>query len=99
VEENKELIRADRLQQLHTLHNLAETLEGAAKDIPGVAPTLRDSQLRQQAAVLRDAYVAEPAARLAVVEGEVDEVARQLQKIKAGLAESVGASAVEGKLI
>lgn len=70
VEQNKAHIRADKLQQLHTLHNLADLLgqegiigggggdvpggsRGARGGVPGVAPTLRDSQLAAEAGELR----------------------------------------------
>lgn len=53
VEENRGRIRADKLQQLHALHNLWELLGPEGRGVPGVAPTLRDSQLRQHADAIR----------------------------------------------
>ena len=47
-------IKTDTLQKLHTITNLAEILE--AKH-PGVAPTLRDDELRAEAGKLRDYYM------------------------------------------
>ena len=45
IEEHREKVRTDELQQLHLLHNLKEVLDMKPK---GVAPTLRDHQLREQ---------------------------------------------------
>lgn len=53
VEENRGRVRADKLQQLHAMHNLAELLGPEGRGVPGVAPTLRDSQLRQNADAIR----------------------------------------------
>ncbi len=43
---NAPLIRADPLQKLHTMHNLAELLGPDGKGVPGVVPTLRDTSLQ-----------------------------------------------------
>ena len=45
VEEHKEQLRTDELQQLHALHNLQEIIQLKPE---GLLPTLRDSQLYQQ---------------------------------------------------
>ena len=45
VEEHKEQLRTDELQQLHALHNLQEIIQLKPE---GLVPTLRDSQLYQQ---------------------------------------------------
>jgi hypothetical protein len=72
-------VRTDPLQRLHTLHNLAETLDAigrkaaaaaarsgaAAAAAPQVARTLRDSSLASEAAGIRDAYLASRVADLA----------------------------------
>ena len=50
AESNKELIRIDPLQRLHTLTNLSELL---AAGVQGVARTLRDDQLQSQAEDIR----------------------------------------------
>ncbi|KAL0019181.1 hypothetical protein WJX77_000293 [Trebouxia sp. C0004] len=69
-EQNKEVIRSDKLQRLHTLHNLALLLKKGMEGLPGVAPTLRDGQLEVEAQSLRDGYLAESVAKLAVAEKE-----------------------------
>lgn len=71
VEENKIYIRADKLQQLHTLHNLAAVL---AQDDSSIARTLRDDSLATEAAKLRDEYLNEAVTRLAAAEFELQEV-------------------------
>lgn len=43
---NAPLIRADPLQRLHTLHNLAQLLGTDSRGVPGVVPTLRDATLQ-----------------------------------------------------
>ena len=50
AESNKELIRIDPLQRLHTLTNLSELL---AAGVQGIAHTLRDDQLQSQAEDIR----------------------------------------------
>ncbi|KAK3576517.1 hypothetical protein CHS0354_034193 [Potamilus streckersoni] len=62
VEEHKEQLRTDDLQLLHSLHNLHEILSLKPE---GVAPTLRDDQLQQQAKELKDKYMAKAAAKVA----------------------------------
>lgn len=54
AEENKDRVRADRLQQLHTLHNLALLLESGGLPRGEVVPTLRDSTLKQEADEIRE---------------------------------------------
>ena len=74
-EQNKKVIRSDKLQRLHTLHNLALLLKKGMEGLPGVAPTLRDDQLEVEAQSLRDGYLAESVAKLAVADKEyVDSV-------------------------
>ena len=67
-EQNKEVIRADKLQKLHTLHNLAQLLKQGVEGVPGVPHTLRDSTLETEAQSLRDGYLAESIAKLAVAD-------------------------------
>ena len=74
IEENKQHISADKLQQLHTLHNLAGVLAGPARSDASVPRTLRDDSLMNEAETLRDGYLAEVTAKLAVAEGELKEV-------------------------
>ncbi len=50
-EQNKELIRVDPLQRLHTLTNLAQLL--AEGPPPGVPRTLRDGSLAADAEAIR----------------------------------------------
>ena len=45
VEEHKDRIRTDDLQQLHAMFNLDEILQSRPE---GVQPTLRDGQLKEQ---------------------------------------------------
>ena len=53
AENNKGQIKADSLQQLHALHNLAVLL-GPGQALPqGVAPTLRDGRLQADADEIR----------------------------------------------
>ena len=52
--EHEGRIKTDTLQRLHTITNLAEILEAGH---PGVAPTLRDDQLRAEALKLREYYM------------------------------------------
>ena len=55
AESNKELIRIDPLQRLHTLTNLSELL---AAGVQGIARTLRDDQLQSQAEDIRQVCTA-----------------------------------------
>ena len=84
VEENKIYIRADKLQQLHTLHNLAAVLAGPAQGDASVPRTLRDDSLATEATKLRDEYLMEAAMRIAAAEGELQEVRMHAAK---GIAE------------
>ena len=43
-------LKTDTLQRLHTISNLAELLEAAH---PGIQPTIRDDNLRQEAKELK----------------------------------------------
>ena len=49
---NAALVRADPLQRMHTLHNLAELLSAQGGPPPGVARTLRDDKLADEAAAI-----------------------------------------------
>ena len=50
----KEHLKADSLQQLHAMHNLAVML-GPSGSLPaGVAPTLRDATLQKDADSIRE---------------------------------------------
>lgn len=50
AEANKELIRVDPLQKLHTLSNLAQLISDGVRGIPR---TLRDDSLRAEADAIR----------------------------------------------
>lgn len=58
-EQNKELIRVDPLQRLHTLTNLAQLLAGGPP--PGVPRTLRDGSLAADAEAIRQVCSTVPA--------------------------------------
>lgn len=49
----KEEVTLDKLQLIHTMHNLGEVLSTA----PPVAPTLRDSSLREDCKKLEEKYI------------------------------------------
>lgn len=66
-------MRSDKLQKLHTLHNLAGLVKQGVGGLPGVAPTLRDGQLEDEAQRLRDGYLAESVAKLAAAQKEFDD--------------------------
>ena len=51
---HKESLKADSLQQLHAMHNLASLLAPAEKLPVGIAPTLRDATLQKDANSIRD---------------------------------------------
>ena len=51
---HKASLKADSLQQLHAMHNLASFLDPAQKLPPGVAPTLRDGSLQKDADSIRE---------------------------------------------
>ena len=69
AEANKGMIRADPLQRLHTMHNLAEQMDKGRLPA-GVARTLRDASLLEQAAEIRDHYLAETTAKFAAAAQE-----------------------------
>ncbi|CAK0735069.1 hypothetical protein CVIRNUC_000523 [Coccomyxa viridis] len=77
AESNKELIRIDPLQRLHTLTNLSELL---AAGVQGIARTLRDDQLQSQAEDIRQEYLAQWVAKVSSAEkdyrGAVDQMER-----------------------
>eukprot|EP00058_Branchiostoma_floridae_P018800 XP_002604289.1 hypothetical protein BRAFLDRAFT_125252 [Branchiostoma floridae] len=54
VQEHEGRLKTDKLQRLHTLHNLAGLLH---RKLSGVAPTLRDDQLMKQAEELKTYYM------------------------------------------
>uniref|UniRef100_A0A1Y1LAC0 RING-type domain-containing protein n=3 Tax=Photinus pyralis TaxID=7054 RepID=A0A1Y1LAC0_PHOPY len=52
-EEDKKQLTIDKLQLIHTMHNLAEIIE----TYPNMPPTLRDQQLRQDCLNLQEKYL------------------------------------------
>ncbi|XP_070568700.1 E3 ubiquitin-protein ligase SHPRH-like [Ptychodera flava] len=54
VEEHKGQLKTDSLQRLHALHNLHELL---SQNHPGIDPTLRDSQLKNEAEDIKSTYM------------------------------------------
>ncbi|KAF4525763.1 hypothetical protein B566_EDAN002025 [Ephemera danica] len=56
IEQNKDKVKADRLQRVHTLHNLAELLEIHSDNL-NIPRTTRDATLRQEAAELETTYL------------------------------------------
>lgn len=79
-EQNKEVIRTDKLQKLHTLHNLAQLLKEGLQGVTGVPPTLRDSTVETEAQSLRDGYLAESIAKLAVAAKEYQDALGAMNK-------------------
>eukprot|EP00955_Chlamydomonas_euryale_P069924 360624-Chlamydomonas_euryale.AAC.2 len=53
IEANKADVRTDKLQRLHTCHNLSTLLEDPRGLPEGVAPTLRDGSLVAEAEAIR----------------------------------------------
>ncbi|KAI0211430.1 E3 ubiquitin-protein ligase SHPRH [Lamellibrachia satsuma] len=83
VEEHKDELRTDELQQLHTLHNMDELLKGHGS---AVAPTLRDSLLSQQANEVREKYLVKAAASVTVAEESWVPVRTSVSELKNQLA-------------
>ncbi|XP_069684447.1 E3 ubiquitin-protein ligase SHPRH isoform X2 [Periplaneta americana] len=54
AEEYKDKLKTDKLQMIHTLHNLADMLDGHHE---GISPTLRDDKLREEARALEQKYM------------------------------------------
>ncbi|CAL5225440.1 g8258 [Coccomyxa viridis] len=77
AESNKDLIRIDPLQRLHTLTNLSELLESG---VQGIARTLRDDQLQKQAEEIRQEYLAQWVAKVAAAEKEYRNVTKQINR-------------------
>ena len=89
-EHNKDMIRADKLQKLHTLHNLAQLVkQGALEGLSGVPHTLRDGTLQTEAQSLRDGYLAESIAKLAVADKDYQD-ALHAMNTPAALSDDLG---------
>nr|XP_032829241.1 E3 ubiquitin-protein ligase SHPRH-like [Petromyzon marinus]XP_032829242.1 E3 ubiquitin-protein ligase SHPRH-like [Petromyzon marinus]XP_032829243.1 E3 ubiquitin-protein ligase SHPRH-like [Petromyzon marinus] len=70
-EEHKEKLKTDSLQRLHATHNLIELL---GRHRAGIAPTLRDDRLQEEAEQLRHRYMSK-------YEAEVREAHAALQPV------------------
>ncbi|XP_076076399.1 E3 ubiquitin-protein ligase SHPRH-like isoform X3 [Mytilus galloprovincialis] len=84
VEEHKEELRTDELQQLHALHNLQEIMALKPK---GLAPTLRDDQLSDQAKDIRHKYMARAEAKVTQAQQHLKSVQDNLNQVKDEFAE------------
>lgn len=69
---NESLIKADKLQILHTVFNLKHVLHK-----PGVGKTLEDSDLEAKIQALENSYMSEPSARLDSQSFELDQILKQ----------------------
>lgn len=70
--ENESLIKADKLQILHTVFNLKQIL-----DRPGVGKTISDSDLENKVRALENSYISEPTARLDMQYHELNQIKNQ----------------------
>jgi len=73
---NDSLIKADKLQILHTVFNLKQIL-----DKPGVGKTLEDGKLENRIQSLENAYMSEPSARLDFQDADLDQIRKQEDEI------------------
>ncbi|NXO08447.1 SHPRH ligase, partial [Oriolus oriolus] len=77
-EEHKEKLKTDSLQRLHSTHNLMELL---AKH-PGIPPTLRDSQLAEEAEQLRQHYMSKSNAEVAEAHQALQPVLQTIRELQ-----------------
>ncbi|XP_052087534.1 E3 ubiquitin-protein ligase SHPRH-like [Mytilus californianus] len=84
VEEHKEELRTDELQQLHALHNLQEVMALKPK---GLEPTLRDGQLSDQANDIRHRYMTRAEAKVTQAQQHLKSVQDNLNQVKDEFAE------------
>ncbi|NXY69191.1 SHPRH ligase, partial [Glareola pratincola] len=78
-EEHKEKLKTDSLQRLHSTHNLMELL--LAKH-PGISPTLRDSQLAEEAEQLRQHYMSKSNAEVAEAHQALQPVVQTIRELQ-----------------
>ncbi|NXN37348.1 SHPRH ligase, partial [Rhinoptilus africanus] len=78
-EEHKEKLKTDSLQRLHSTHNLMELL--LAKH-PGISPTLRDSQLAEEAEQLRQHYMSKSNAEVAEAHQALQPVLQTIRELQ-----------------
>ncbi|KAG1714827.1 E3 ubiquitin-protein ligase SHPRH [Nymphon striatum] len=71
IEEHKNRLKTDKLQQIHTLHNLAEVIEMLGDAMDQVGRTTRDENLRNEAINLRTRYL--------------DKIKNQIEQSRSGL--------------
>ncbi|OWF36325.1 E3 ubiquitin-protein ligase SHPRH [Mizuhopecten yessoensis] len=86
VEEHKDYLRTDKLQLLHTLYNLNEIL---SLKPDGVAPTLRDSLLKQQADDLRENYMSKAEAKVTSSQSSLTPTQQSMTQFRAELSDGL----------
>ncbi|KAJ8314753.1 hypothetical protein KUTeg_006903 [Tegillarca granosa] len=79
VEEHKNKLRTDELQQLHAMYNLQEILNLKPK---GIHPTLRDSELAKQCNELKDKYMSKSAAKVASAQEQLLPVQKNIRDLE-----------------
>ncbi|XP_069131636.1 E3 ubiquitin-protein ligase SHPRH-like isoform X2 [Argopecten irradians] len=86
VEEHKEYLRTDKLQLLHTLYNLNEILSLKPE---GVAPTLRDDQLKGQAEDLKNNYMTKAEAKVTTSQSALMPTQQSMAEFRAELSDGL----------
>ncbi|XP_033741490.1 E3 ubiquitin-protein ligase SHPRH-like [Pecten maximus] len=86
VEEHKDYLRTDKLQLLHTLYNLNEILSLKPE---GVAPTLRDGLLKQQADDLRKNYTTKAEAKVTSSQSSLMPTQQSMAQFRAELSDGL----------
>lgn len=79
VEEHKDRLRTDDLQQLHAMYNLDEILQTKPE---GVQPTLRDGQLKEQMEELKVKYLTKSRNVVHSVRDQLSPVTQGLQDLQ-----------------
>ncbi|XP_056016724.1 E3 ubiquitin-protein ligase SHPRH-like isoform X5 [Ostrea edulis] len=79
VEEHKDRLRTDDLQQLHAMYNLDEILQSKPE---GIHPTLRDGQLKEQMEELKVKYLTKSRAVVHSVKDQLAPVTQSLQDLQ-----------------
>ncbi|XP_067099259.1 E3 ubiquitin-protein ligase SHPRH isoform X1 [Osmerus mordax] len=78
-EEHKGRLKTDSLQRLHATHNLMELLN--AKH-PGIPPTLRDDQLKEEAEQLRQHYMTKSNSEVSEAQQALQPVLQNIRELK-----------------
>ncbi|XP_060077806.1 E3 ubiquitin-protein ligase SHPRH-like [Ylistrum balloti] len=86
VEEHKDYLRTDKLQLLHTLYNLHEILSLKPE---GVAPTLRDGLLKQQADEMRKNYMLKAEAKVTSSQSSLTPTQQNMAQFRAELSDGL----------